>query len=55
MKIQIKKRGPEDWHAQISGMPGKWQAGMTPGAAIGNLIMSHPDMFPEIDIVEVPA
>jgi hypothetical protein len=41
-KIIVTKRSG-DYHAQIEGHPGLWDAGYSRPVAIGNLIISHQD------------
>lgn len=44
MKIILTRRS-SDFHAQLEGDSGRWGRGLTPEAAIGDLIVSHNEVF----------
>lgn len=45
MKNITVSRRSDDYHACVSGEPGKWDCGKTISEAVGNLIMSHREEF----------
>lgn len=57
MKTIIVESRSDDYKACLAGHKEFWECGKTPQSAIGNLLISHLDQFPDIDIKfdEVPA
>lgn len=51
LRIEVRKRA-DDWHAQVEGKPGVWQCGQTYAAAVGELLMSHKELAPNIVIIQ---
>jgi len=43
-KIIITQRS-SDFHAHVEGHLGRWAAGVSPRAAVGDLVISHQDFF----------
>lgn len=44
LKIKVTRRS-DDFHACVDGRPMLWDCGRSAVEAIGNLLLSHPDVF----------